>query len=82
MFHEKEDHVALEDDMFLKRKSDGHLLEVLSINDMFNPIRSTVVGRLHYGEEMQDAETFPKSDLAFPSGEDLPRCWVDIHYRG
>ncbi|MBM4201779.1 MAG: acetyltransferase, partial [Gammaproteobacteria bacterium] len=20
-------------------------------------------------------------DLSFPSGEGLPRCWVDVHYR-
>jgi hypothetical protein len=67
--------------MFLKRKSDGHLLEVLGIADMFNPNRSTVVGRMHYGEEMQDVESFSKSELEFPSGEDLPRCWMDMHYR-
>jgi hypothetical protein len=36
---------------------------------------------LHYGEEMQDADKFPKSDLIFPSGEELPKCWLDVHYR-
>ncbi len=67
--------------MYLKRKSDGHLIEVLGFNDLFNPIHPAVVGRLHYGEEIQDAEKFAKTDLAFPSGEDLPRCWLDVHYR-
>ncbi len=67
--------------MFLKRKTDGHLVEVLGIKDLVNPNHKTVAGRLHYGEEMQDPETFPKADLMFPSGEPLPRCWVDIHYR-
>lgn len=67
--------------MFLKRKSDGHLVEILGLQDLVNPNRKTLAGRLHYGEEMQDPETFPKTDLMFPSGELLPRCWVDIHYR-
>jgi hypothetical protein len=67
--------------MFLKRKTDGHLIEVLGVNDLANPNHKTVVGRLHYGEEMQDPESFAKADLLFPSGEGLPRCWVDVHYR-
>jgi hypothetical protein len=30
---------------------------------------------------MQDPEKFAKSELQFPSGEPLPRCWLDAHYR-
>ncbi len=67
--------------MFLKQKRDGHLVEVLSLNDLFNPIQQSVVGRLSYGEELQDPEKFTKADLIFPSGEGLPRCWLDLHYR-
>ncbi|HHJ39549.1 MAG: acetyltransferase [Methylothermaceae bacteria B42] len=67
--------------MFLKRKQDGHLVEVLSIADLINPLHQEVVGRLHYGEEPGDPEKFSKSDLIFPSDESLPRCWTDIHYR-
>lgn len=67
--------------MFLKQQSSGHLVEVLSLNDLFNPLHAHLVGRYHYGEEVQDPEKFPKSDLAFPSGEALPRCWLDAHYR-
>jgi len=67
--------------MYLKRKSDGHLIEVLGLTDLSNPTHKNVVGRLHYGEEIQDPEQFPKTDLLFPSGEELPRCWVDVHYR-
>ncbi|CAL1240955.1 acetyltransferase [Candidatus Methylocalor cossyra] len=67
--------------MFLKQKKNGHLIEVLGLNDLFNPNHTTVVGRLHYGEEMQDPEKFSKSELIFPSGEELPRCWTDVHYR-
>jgi hypothetical protein len=67
--------------MYLKQKKDGHLVEVLGYKDLVNPIRATVVGRLHYGEEMQEPEQFPKTDLMFPSGESLPLCWTDVHYR-
>jgi len=70
-----------ESTMFLKQKKEGHLVEVLGLSDLFNPTHKTVVGRLHYGEEMQDAEKFPKTDLIFPSGEELPKCWLDVHYR-
>ena len=37
--------------------------------------------RLTFGEEIQDPEKFNKSDLMFLSGEALPRCWMDSHYR-
>ena len=67
--------------MLLKEKSSGHLLEVLSLNDLFNLFEERIVGRFHYGEEVQDPEKFDKSDLVFLSGEDLPRCWTDPHYR-
>ena len=67
--------------MFLKQKKEGHLVEVLGLNDLVNPNHKTVVGRLHSGEEMQEADKFPKADLIFPSGEELPRCWLDVHYR-
>ncbi|QSA96889.1 acetyltransferase [Methylococcus sp. EFPC2] len=67
--------------MFLKQKKDGHLVEVLSLNDLVNPTHKTLVGRFHYGEEVQDADKFLKTDLQFQSGEDLPRCWLDVHYR-
>lgn len=67
--------------MYLKQKDEHHLIEVLSVKDLVDPLHPTVAGRSHYGEEIQEPENFPKSDLVFPSGEDLPRCWVDVHYR-
>lgn len=67
--------------MFLKQRKDGHLVEVLGFNDLVNPIHKHMVGRLHYGEEMQDPEKFLKTELMFPSGEALPQCWLDVHYR-
>jgi hypothetical protein len=67
--------------MFLKQSSTGKLVEVLSLNDLFNPNHPKLVGRYHAGEELQDAENFAKGDLEFLSGEVLPRCWTDVHYR-
>lgn len=67
--------------MFLKHKADGKLVEVLSLNDLFNPNHRELVGRYNAGEELQDPEKFPKTDLEFLSGEPLPKCWTDLHYR-
>lgn len=67
--------------MFLKLKSSGHMVEVLALTDLFNPFSAQVSGRYNHGEEAQDPEDFAKDDLVFLSGEDLPRCWTDSHYR-
>ena len=40
-----------------------------------------VIGRSQHGEEEQDPEPFAKDALMFLSGEPLPRCWTDPHYR-
>lgn len=67
--------------MFVRKRDNGKLVEVLSLRDLFNPMHGSVVGRYHAGEEMQDPEQFEKADLVFCSGENLPRCWTDVHYR-
>ena len=67
--------------MFLKHKSNEDLVEVLTIKDLFDPFCSSLVGRFQRGEDSQDPETFDKNALVFPSGEALPRCWMDAHYR-
>jgi hypothetical protein len=67
--------------MLLKDHDSGKLVEVLAINDLYNPIHPRVVGRLHYGEEPQDPAYFEKDSLCFASGEPLPLCWRDPHYR-
>lgn len=67
--------------MFLKDSSNNDLVEILSVNDLFDPFCDQVVGRYQHGEERQDPENFAKSALIFPSGEALPRCWLDAHYR-
>jgi hypothetical protein len=67
--------------MYLKHIRSGDLVEVLDTGALFDPMQQDVSGRFHAGEELQDPASFPKGDLMFPSGENLPRCWVDARYR-
>lgn len=67
--------------MLLKERSSGHMVEVLSLVDLINLNCDEVVGRYQEGEEAQDPKTFKKTDLIFLSGEELPACWTDPHYR-
>ena len=68
--------------MFLKHTPSGDLIEVLDSNALIDPNRAQVAGRFHAGEEMQEPANFTKAELIFPSGEALPQCWTDPHYRG
>jgi hypothetical protein len=67
--------------MLLAERSTGHIVEVLDLRALFNPHEAAVKARAHYGEEAQEPEDFRKADLVFQSGEPLPRCWIDPHYR-
>ncbi len=68
--------------MYLKEKTSGDLVEVLDSAALFDPNFAEIVGRYHAGEEMQEETLFPKQELTFPSGENLPRCWLDPAYKG
>jgi len=67
--------------MYLKHAASGDLVEILDMKSLADPYRKQVVGRFHAGEELQDPANFAKGELMFPSGEALPRCWVDPNYR-
>jgi hypothetical protein len=67
--------------MFLKHKPSGLLVEVLTLGSVYDPCQREITGRFHAGEEMQEPEAFEKADLIFPSGESLPVCWLNPHYR-
>jgi hypothetical protein len=54
---------------------------VLDTASLFDPNCNALKGRLHAGEEMQEEEGFTKQELIFPSGESLPRCWLDPDYK-
>ena len=67
--------------MFLKDKNSSDLVEILTLKQLFDPCQGEVMGRYQQGEEVQDTETLKKAELLFPSGEPLPKCWIDPHYR-
>jgi hypothetical protein len=67
--------------MFLQRKFDEDLIEVLDLEKLFDPFLKKFLGRSHCGEEMQDPQMYSKEEVVFPSGEKLPRCWLDGNYR-
>lgn len=67
--------------MLLNDKITGHIVEVANVVDLVDLYKDEVAGRYQYGEEVQEPEVFKKSDLTFLSGEPLPRCWTDPHYR-
>ena len=67
--------------MFLSHKVNHEIIEVLNLEDLFDPLKDEIIGRFHAGEELQDPEAMSKSELVFPSGEPLPQCWINAHYR-
>ena len=62
--------------MHLTHKPSGELVEVLNLDRLFNPLQSQVCGRFLAGAKLQELAAFDKDDLLFPTGENLPRCWV------
>ncbi|NJL83652.1 MAG: acetyltransferase [Chloroflexaceae bacterium] len=67
--------------MFLKDKQTQDLIEIQELEALINPTHDRVQGQVQAGQNEQPPSTFSKQDLSFPSGEDLPRCWLDADYR-
>ena len=67
--------------MFLKEAGSRALVEVLDVHALMDPHAHLVPGRYHRGEDLPEPERFTRSGLVFPSGEPLPACWCDPHYR-
>ena len=66
--------------MFLKHKVSGDLVDVLDPVQLHDPSSAVMRGRFQAGEDQPEPEVFNKTDLMFPSGEELPKCWLDSHY--
>ncbi len=66
--------------MFLK-DANGDLVQVMDVQELIDPHKDTLHVRYQAGEELGDPVEVKKADLVFPSGEPLPRCWLDPHYR-
>lgn len=67
--------------MFLQRKFDQDIIEVLDLSKLFDPCLDKFLGRSHCGEEMQEPQMYSKKEMVFPSGEKLPICWLEADYR-
>ncbi|MEH2425712.1 MAG: acetyltransferase [Nostoc sp.] len=67
--------------MLLQLKDTGELVKILEIQELLDPNNDVVHGRQQEGEEEQPPNPFKKENLVFPSGEVLPRCWLDADYR-
>ena len=67
--------------MLFKKKENGTLVEISDIQEIISPNQTKVMGQVQAGEEEQDPELIQKQSLIFPSGESLPRCWIDADYQ-
>lgn len=67
--------------MLLKEKQTGVLVKVLDTDRLIDPLQPTITGQSQAGQEQQDPMDYAKSDLIFPSDENLPQCWLDANYR-
>ena len=66
--------------MFLKHVPTDDLVEVLDLSDVANPRSQTVRARSYDRVLIERTRNYLKTELAFPSGEPLPECWLSIHY--
>jgi hypothetical protein len=67
--------------MLLQLKDSGELLKILDVQELIDPSIDSINARDQQGQEEQSPESYKKEDLVFPSGESLPRCWMDANYR-
>lgn len=65
--------------MLLKQKSNGKLVEVIHLEQLFSLFEDEVLVR--DTEQAAESVCLKKAELLFPTGEALPRCWTDPHYR-
>lgn len=66
--------------MFLKSKETGSLIQIHDTQSLINPNQQEISGQDQDGQEEQNTATYSKEELVFPSGESLPRCWLDSNY--
>ncbi|OIP99272.1 MAG: acetyltransferase [Zetaproteobacteria bacterium CG2_30_46_52] len=67
--------------MYLRNKSNEDLAEVEQLDVLMDPHATSLMVHYFAGEEMGEPVSVDKVDMVFPSGEALPRCWLDPHYR-
>ena len=67
--------------MLLKSKEEDGLVEIQEVSELIDPFKEEVMAQIQEGQNEQPPEPFKKSDLIFPSGEELPQCWLDSNYK-
>ena len=67
--------------MLLKNKRDEDLIQISKLDELIDPFKEQVTGQIQAGQNEQPPEPFDKKDLVFPSGESLPKCWLDSDYK-
>ncbi len=67
--------------MLLQLKDSGELVKINDVQELIDPKSNTVQAKEQEGQEEQEADSYQKENLVFPSGEKLPRCWLDANYR-
>ena len=67
--------------MLLQIKDSSELVKLTDIQELIDPNLDTVQGQKQQGQEEQAVDAFKKENLVFPSGESLPRCWLDVNYK-
>ncbi|MDQ6970442.1 MAG: acetyltransferase [Mariprofundus sp.] len=67
--------------MFLRNSDNGDLAQVVELAELTDPNSTTVTVRYQAGEEEGDPVRVEKTAVTFASGEALPKCWQDAHYR-
>jgi hypothetical protein len=66
--------------MLMKDAESNSLIKLDDPTSLFDPVKTSVQARQQSGQEEQPPMEFDKKQLIFPSGESLPRCWVDPNY--
>ncbi|MFM2063409.1 MAG: hypothetical protein RLZZ507_3079 [Cyanobacteriota bacterium] len=67
--------------MFLQLKNSRDLVKIVDVQELIDPNSQIVHAKDQEGQEEQETDSYKKEDLVFPSGEKLPRCWLDANYR-
>ncbi|NMG10131.1 acetyltransferase [Brasilonema sp. UFV-L1] len=67
--------------MLLQIKGSDELVKILDVKELIDPNHDVVHAQEQEGQEEQQPDSYKKENLTFPSGESLPRCWIDANYR-
>jgi hypothetical protein len=67
--------------MLLQLKDTDNLVKIVDLKELIDPNIDSIHAQDQEGQEEQGTDIFKKEELVFPSGESLPRCWLDANYR-